>query len=159
MEKDHYYSNVNHLQKVGMQSDLMKRFINDDILKPSNKNTGIGTVVTKPTQTVTLTKPVTADPPVILVPNVEGGLKVENPSPINVMGTEILKGLNKPETSKVITSNIPISNTTLPTIQKQAIANNTSKNLQAGFTLPNWGIMVGMVVAVIVFYFMAKKKS
>lgn len=150
MEKDHYYVHRDNF----IIASQPKTVIQKEILKPSIKNTGfitppVKTVVTetKPTQTITLTKPVVANTPVILAPNVEGGLKVENPSPINVMNTQ-----------KILPEKF--NTTQLPAIQQQLIAEKTaSNNKQASFTLPNMWIMIAMVAGVIALMVLSKRKK
>jgi hypothetical protein len=111
----------------------------NELLKPSIKNTGVFVPYTEPVAAPS--KPADANSPLVLIPNVQGGLKTSLPTVVNDTATKILSGLG-------VTP--PVE-----TVSKATAVVEAPKT--AGFTLPNIKIIIGLVVGALVLFFVVPK--
>ncbi len=139
-----------------------------EVLTPSIKNTGIaGGTEIKPNASTTLSQPKTAETPYILQANVPGGMVVEKPSVVNTIATSMLKpgGSLAPSPIAEAFKAGTLTKETADIMTKQATQRvdetpADSDNKQAGgFSLPNIGIMLAMIAAVIVMFYLGRKKK
>src|SRR3989304_472072 len=131
-------------------------------LTNNSGNVGIAPVQVseiKPNPEMTLSKPVTAEPPLILMPNVEGGMKVATPSPVVNLVKKITGGLSVIPMEQIKT----LAPTKIDNEKKAADAQKTDSGIvdttkKAGFSISP--LMIGgIVLAIIALYFLAKKKG
>lgn len=98
----------------------------------------------QPSTTVTISTPKTADSPLILAPNVSGGIKTDNPSEVYKIASQLVDF-----TPEVKTLSVSPPQKTQP----------ESENKTAGFELSNTKIMVGLIIGAIILYFLGRKKG
>jgi len=125
--------------------------LSTDLLKPTIVNTGIYfPPVEQPKQAIP--KPVDATSPLILAPNIPGGMIVEKPSPVNTTGA------TKFSLPKLPPAPLKEAVLKLPTLAdlKPTAGGQTAK---AGFTMPSMYMIIGMIAAVIALMYLARKKK
>jgi hypothetical protein len=127
--------------------------INTDVLKPSIQNTGVYVKPVTPVSTA-IVEPAKATNVLILSPNVPGGIKTENPSPI----TDELKKIAAASKASIQGAIAKGVNTVIEPTQKAIAQGADTGNKLASLGLPSPLIIGGMILAVIVFYFLARKK-
>jgi len=113
--------------------------LSTSILTPSIPNTGIFNPVTPP---VAVSKPADMNSPLVLAPNIPGGMATSSPQPVRDMLKTIQEQMTPAPSKTPPPSDAKIGGT---------------QSLTAGMTLPNMKIMIGLIVGVIALYFLAKK--
>ena len=160
MEKEYTYGKRDNLVGITRTSTEYKPLV---FSRPKTTELNQLTAVLKPSTTTTLSKPVDGNTALILQPNVEGGLKTLTPSPVNVMTAEKSGVFTSPitpiPTPKILIKPVDLKTfprKTLDTMVKEAEEKKLG-NAQASLKLPSMYMILGLIAAVVVFYFIKKK--
>lgn len=131
----------------------------DHLIQTISREALIERTTIKPRQSATLAKPVTANTPYILAPNVDGGLKVAAVSPVNLIAAKTVDAKSDVPNKTAIAQAVNAATVTAmnQNLKESKVTSNTSAQA-GGLKLPNIWVMVAMIAAVVVMYFVAKRK-
>lgn len=165
MEKDYLY--VNHVAKdvdygaVKRSSLPFMKKVKYALDPDARVYDAPKTIDLQPSPKTTMSEPTTANTPLILSPNIPGGMKVDNPSPVNVLGSNILSGLPDLRNIDIMGTGIVRPDVVVETPAGSVTVDTSAGgpgSLQAFGLSTNMVRIIGMVIAAVVLFVVFRKK-